>query len=82
MLLSSISSSVMSSSVIAMTTTPSLPQYGIAMVSALIVILSLKEILSSSQKWNEYLNNSFNLVVVPFIFTFVMIVGYKVFTIV
>jgi len=72
----------MSSSVIAMTTTPSLPQYGIAMVSSLILFLSLKEILSSTQKWNEYLNNSFNLAIIPFIFTFVMVVGYKVFTIV
>ena len=82
MLLSSISSSVISSSVITMTTTSSIPQYGITMISSLILFLSLKEILSSTQKWNEYLNNSFNLVIIPFIFTFVMVVGYKVLAIV
>jgi hypothetical protein len=75
---SAVSSSAIASSAITMITTPGLPQYGVAMVSALIVILSLKEILSSSQKWNEYLNNSFNLVAVPFVFTFVMIVLFNV----
>jgi hypothetical protein len=75
---SAVSSSAISSSAITMITAPGLPQYGVAMVSALIVILSLKEILSSSQKWNEYLNNSFNLVAVPFIFTFLMILLFNV----
>jgi hypothetical protein len=82
MLLSSVSSSIASSAIstsaITMITTPGLPQYGAAMVSALIVILSLKEILSSSQKWNKYLNNSFNLALVPFVITFVLIVLFNV----
>jgi hypothetical protein len=86
MLLSSVSSSITSSAIsstaITMITTPGLPQYGVAMVSALIVILSLKEILSSSQKWNKYLNNSFNLALVPFVITFVMIVLFNVVTII
>ena len=86
MLLSSVSSSITSSAIsstaITMITTPGLPQYGVAMVSALIVVLSLKEILSSSQKWNKYLNNSFNLALVPFVITFVMIVLFNVVTII
>jgi len=79
---SAVSSSAISSSAITMITTPGLPQYGVAMVSALIVILSVKEILSSSHKWNEYLNNSFNLAAVPFVFTFVMIVLFNVLNII
>ena len=75
---SAVSSGAISSSAITMITAPGLPQYGVAMVSVLIVILSLKEILSSSQIWNKYLNNSFNLVAVPFIFTFLMILLFKV----
>jgi hypothetical protein len=61
-----------------MITTPGLPHYGVAMVSALIVVLALKEILSSSQKWNKYLNNSFNMASVPLTFTFLFIIGFKV----
>jgi hypothetical protein len=61
-----------------MITTPGLPQYGVAMVSGLIVVLSLKEILSSSPKWNKYLNNSFNLAIIPLSFTFLMILIYNI----
>jgi hypothetical protein len=82
MLLSSIVSSAVSSSAISLVTTPGLPHYGVAMVSALIVVLALKEILSSSQKWNKYLNNSFNMATVPLTFTFLFIVAFKVITII
>ena len=82
MLLSSVSSSIISSvapsSSITLITTPGLTHYGASMVSALIVLLSLKEILSSSQKWNKYLNNSFNVASVPLIFTFLCILVFKI----
>jgi len=77
-LLSSISSSIVSSSAaassaISMVTTPGLPQYGAAIVAGLIVLLSLREILSASEKWNKYLNNSFNQAIIPLLFSFVAI---------
>lgn len=75
---SALSTSAISSSVISMKTTPVLPHYGAAMVFALIVALTLEEILSSSQHWNKNLENLFNLAIVPFIFTFAMILLYNV----
>ena len=78
MLLSSISSSIISSSAITMITSPGLPQYGALMVGALMILLCLKEILSASQTWNKYLNNSFNLVLAPLLLCFFAILVFKV----
>ncbi|OED06994.1 hypothetical protein A9239_01195 [Methanosarcina sp. A14] len=86
MLLSSISSSIASSaaasSAITMVTTPGLPQYGAAIVVGLIALLSLKEVFSASEKWNKYLNNSFNMAIVPLLFSFVAIVVFNVIAII
>ena len=73
-----ISSSAISSSAISMLTTPGLPQYGATVTIGLIVLLSLKEVLSASEKWNKYLNNSFNLAIAPLLFSFAAIVFFKV----
>ena len=83
MLLSSMSSSMISSSAaassaISMITTPGLPHYGAAVVVGLIALLSLKEVLSASEKWNKYLNNSFNLAIFPLLLSFAAIVYFKV----
>ena len=79
---SAISSSAISSSAISMITSPGLPQYGAAVVVGLIVLLSLKEILSASEQWNKYLNESFNMAILPLILSFVGIVTFKVATII
>jgi hypothetical protein len=85
-LLSSMSSSIVSSaaasSAVSMITTPGLPQYGAAIIFGLISLLSLKEILSASEKWNKYLNNSFNMAIIPLFFSFVAIVAFNVISIV
>lgn len=78
MLLSIISSSAISSSVISMVTTPGLPQYGSAVVVGLIALLSLKEVLSASEDWNVRLSNSFNLSIIPLLFSFTAIVIFKI----
>ena len=78
MLLSIISSSAMSSSAMSMLTSPGLPQYGATAVVGLIVLLSLKEVLSASDKWNKSLNSSFNLAILPLLFAFSAIVVFKV----
>ena len=83
MLLSSISSNIISSSAaassaISIVTTPGLPQYGALVVISLIILLSLKEVISASEIWSKYLNSSFNLAIVPLLFTFAAIVVYKV----
>ncbi|MDD2613672.1 MAG: hypothetical protein PHH67_00230 [Methanosarcina sp.] len=77
MLLSIISSSAISSSAISMVTTPGLPQYGASVVVGLIALLSLKEVLSASEKWNSSLNSSFNLVILPLLLCFAGIVFFK-----
>lgn len=78
-LLSSIvSSSAAASSAISMITTPGLPQYGAAIVVGLIALLSLKEVLSASEKWNGYLSNSFNVAILPLLFSFAAIVFFKI----
>jgi hypothetical protein len=82
MLLSIISSTATSSTIIAMSTTPGLTQYGSAVVVGLVMILCLKEILSTSERWNRNLNYSFNSVILPLILCFVAIAAYKVNTII
>ena len=82
MLLSSVASSiispsVVSSSAISMTTSPGLPQYSALVIAGLFILYSLREILSSSEIWNKYLNNSFNLAIIPLVLCFAMIVAYK-----
>lgn len=73
-----ISSSALSSSAITMITTPGLPQYGAIVVVGLIVLLSLKEVLSASEQWNKYLESSFNLAIVPLVLCFIGIATFKV----
>ncbi|MGB9927710.1 MAG: hypothetical protein ACPK85_04830 [Methanosarcina sp.] len=75
---SAVSSSAISSSAITMITTPGLPQYGAIVVVGLIALLSLKEVLSASEKWSKYLENSFNLAIIPLLVCFAGIVLYKV----
>ncbi|KKG00538.1 hypothetical protein DU86_03955 [Methanosarcina mazei] len=78
MLLSIISSSAISSSAISMVTSPGLPQYGVAVVVGLIALLSLKEVLSASDHWNRSLDSSFNMTILPLLFSFAAIVIFKI----
>lgn len=77
MLLSIISSGAVSSSLSSVITTRGLPQYGATVVVGLIILLSLKEILSASNQWNKNLNESFNIAILPLILSFVGIVIFK-----
>jgi len=74
MLLSIISSSAISSSAMSMITSPGLSEYGVAAVVGLIVLLSLKEVLSASKYWNKSLNSSFNLAILPMFLCFALTV--------
>lgn len=84
MLLSIISSSAVSAisssavSAIAITTTPGIPQYGSIVIAGLITLLSLKEVLTKSERWNRNIKNSFNMVILPLVLCFATIVTYKV----
>jgi hypothetical protein len=70
----STTASVAATSAISLTTPIGLPEYGVLAVIALIVLLSAKEILSASDKWNRALNSSLNLSIYPLLFCFALIV--------
>ncbi|MDR7665073.1 hypothetical protein RG963_04560 [Methanosarcina sp. Z-7115] len=65
-----------------MITTPGLPQYGALIVAGLITLLSLKEIISGSERWTKALNNAFNQAILPLLCCFAGIVVFKVATII
>jgi hypothetical protein len=70
--------SAISSSAISMIANPGLPHYGAAIFVGLIILLSLKEVLSASNYWSKSLNNSFNLAILPLLLCFLAIVFYEV----
>ncbi|RXA21921.1 hypothetical protein EQO05_01455 [Methanosarcina sp. MSH10X1] len=77
MLLSIISSGAIFSSSISVITTRGLPQYGATVVFGLIILLSLKEIISASKLWNKNLSESLNIAILPLFLIFVGIVIFK-----
>lgn len=76
MLSSTIASS--SAGVISATSTIGAPQLGVLGVMALIILLSLKEILSASRSWNKYLASSLDMSILPLLIAFFAIVVFKV----
>jgi hypothetical protein len=70
--------SIVSCSAVSMITSPGLPQFGVAVVAGLLILLSLKEILSASEQWSKNLNASFNMTILPLIVVFVGIVIFKI----
>jgi len=73
-----VSSGTLIQSTMTMITTTGIPTYSLLVVTALIVLLSLKVVLSESETWNKYLNDSFNSAIVPLFFSLTMIVLFKV----
>nr|WP_091707612.1 hypothetical protein [Methanolobus vulcani] len=65
-------------SAVSMTTPVGLPEYGVLAVVALILLLSAKEILSASEKWNNSLDCSLNMTILPLLVSFVAIVIFKI----
>lgn len=70
--------SIISSSAVSMITSPGLPQFGATVVVGLLILLSLKEILSASEQWSKNLNASFNMTILPLIVVFVGIIIFKI----
>ncbi len=75
-----LSSTIISSSagIISATSTISAPQLGILGVVTLIILLSLKEILSASKSWNKDLASSLDMSILPLLLAFFAIVTFKV----
>lgn len=75
--LSEISSSAISSSAISMIASPGLPQYGNIVVLGLIVLLSLKEVLSEAEQGSIQLYSSFNMAILSLFLCFLTIASFK-----
>ncbi len=75
-----LSSTIVSSSagIISATSTIGASQLGILGVVALIILLSVKEILSASKSWNKNLACSLDSSILPLLIAFVAIVALKV----
>ncbi len=75
-----LSSAMLSSSagVIAATSTIGAPQLGILGVVALIVLLSIKEVLSASKLWNKHIACSLNMSIIPLLIAFLAIMAFKI----
>lgn len=67
--------------VVTMVTPTGLPEYGILVVATLIWILSAREILSRSERWNDSLDCSLKMTAFPLLLTFVAMVVFKVISI-
>ena len=75
-----LSSTIVSSSagIISATSTVSASQIGVLGVITLIILLSLKEILSASKSWNGNLASSLDMSIIPLLIAFFAIVIFKV----
>lgn len=74
-----ISSAVSSSSgIISATSTISAGQIGVLGVITLIILLSLKEVLSASGSWNKNLKCSLDMSLSPLLIAFIAIVVLKI----
>lgn len=71
-----------SSSALQITIVPSPPAYGATMSAGLIVLLSLKEVLSASGLWDKALHTSLNIAILPLLYCFISIVLFKSITVV
>ncbi|WP_292468264.1 hypothetical protein [Methanolobus sp.] len=81
MLLNALAISILSTAdagIVTMVTPTGLPEYGILVVATLIWLLSAKEILSRSKRWNESLDSSLKMVTMPLLMTFVAMVIFKI----
>jgi hypothetical protein len=67
-----------SSSVISMYINPCLPLYGNAVITGLIILLSLKVAISGTERWNKDLSFSLDMAITPLVFSFIGIVLFKI----
>lgn len=75
-----LSSTIVSSSagIISATSTIGASQLGVLGIIALIILLSLKEVLSAAKSWNKNIECSLNMAIVPLLIAFFAIVVLKV----
>jgi hypothetical protein len=73
-----ISSNVGLSTLKATATTIGLPQYWSEVITGLLILLYLKEVLSSTGKWNRHLNDSFNIAIIPLVFSFIGVIIFEI----
>jgi uncharacterized membrane protein (DUF485 family) len=60
-----------------MLTTPEIPEYESVAVIGLVLLLSLKEVLSASKFQGQVLKSSLNIGIAPLLISFIAVVVYK-----
>jgi len=63
--------------VLSITSPVGLPEYGFLVVIVLILLLSIKETLSASEKWSKALECTLNMTIIPLVVTFIAIIIFK-----
>lgn len=71
-------SSVVTADAVSMTASSGLQEYDILVVIALILLLSIKEIMSASDRWNKSLECFFYIAIIPLLVSFVAIIIFKI----
>lgn len=76
-LTSTTTTGTVSMGVLSITAPVGLPEYGFLVVIVLILLLSVKETLSASEKWSKALESTLNMTIMPLVLTFVAIIMFK-----
>ncbi|WP_406656871.1 hypothetical protein V7O62_13545 [Methanolobus sp. ZRKC2] len=69
--------SSISTGILSIITPVDFPDYGLLAVIALILLLSVREVVSVSTKWSKSLECTFNMAIIPLLVAFVAIVVFK-----
>ena len=76
-LTSTTTTGTVSMGVLSITSPVGLPEYGFLVVIVLILLLSIKETLSASEKWSKALECTLNMTIIPLVVTFIAIIIFK-----
>lgn len=77
-LASAVASATTSNGVTSMTTPMGLPEYGVLAIFALVTLLAAKLMLAASTKWNNTIECSLDMSIMPLVVCFAAIVVYRI----
>lgn len=81
-LASAVASATTNGGITSMTTPIGLPEYGVLAVIALVTLLSAKLMLAASTRWNNTIECSLDMNIMPLVICFAAIVIYKIIAII
>lgn len=78
MLASIVSQNVIQCSTVSITTSPGVPECWATAAISLIVLLSLREVLTTFRSWGQNLETSIDIGIFPLLYSFFAIVVFKI----